>query len=184
MKTIYILLTKSDTVLSRIIHFITMDSYTHVSISFEESLQPLYSSSRKNGRTIFPAGPCMEQLCCGYYREHASRIPCALYELQVDEDTWWQAKKEAQRIIENAEEYHYNIFGLLLCQFNIPYHRKRHYFCSQFVSDVLDKSSALKLPKDASLMKPSDYMSLPELSYLYHGQLRELVMRQTTAAAI
>lgn len=184
MKTIYILLTKSDTILSRIIHFITMDSYTHVSISFEESLQPLYSSSRKNGRTLFPAGPCMEQLYCGYYRKHGSKIPCVLYELQVDEETYLQAKREAQRIIENAEEYHYNIFGLLLCQFNIPYHRNRHYFCSQFVSDVLDKSSAIKLPKDVTLMKPSDYMELPELNYRYHGKLRELAMRRSSMAAI
>ena len=86
--------------------------------------------------------------------------------------------------MENSEEYHYNIFGLLLCQFNIPYHRKRHYFCSQFVSEVLVKSSALKLPKDVSLMKPSDYMFLPELSYRFQGQLWDLVMRQRTMAVM
>ena len=77
-----------------------------------------------------------------------------LYELQVDEETYFQVKREVQRIMENSEEYHYNIFGLLLCQFNIPYHRKRHYFCSQFVSEVLDKSGALKLPKDAPYGQP------------------------------
>ena len=71
MKTIYILLTKSDSILSRIIHFITMDSYTHVSIAFDENLEQLYSSSRKNGRTVLPAGPCMEQISCGYYRKPA-----------------------------------------------------------------------------------------------------------------
>ena len=184
MKTIYILLTKSDSILSRIIHFITMDSYTHVSIAFDENLEQLYSSSRKNGRTVLPAGPCMEQISCGYYRKHASRIPCLLYELQVDEEIYFQVKREVQRIIENSEEYHYNIFGLLLCQFNIPYHRKRHYFCSQFVSEVLDKSGALKLPKDTSLMKPSDYMCLPELSYRFEGRLWDLVIRQGTMAVM
>ena len=182
MKTIYILLTNS--ILSRIIHFITMDSYTHVSIAFDENLEQLYSSSRKNGRTVLPAGPCMEQISCGYYRKHASRIPCLLYELQVDEETYFQVKREVQRIMENSEEYHYNIFGLLLCQFNIPYHRKRHYFCSQFVSEVLDKSGALKLPKDTSLMKPSDYMCLPELSYRFQGRLWDLVIRQGTMAVM
>ncbi len=184
MKTIYILLTKSDSILSRIIHFITMDSYTHVSIAFDENLEQLYSSSRKNGRTVLPAGPCMEQISCGYYRKHASRIPCLLYELQVDEEIYFQVKREVQRIIENSEEYHYNIFGLLLCQFNIPYHRKRHYFCSQFVSEVLDRSGALKLPKDTSLMKPSDYMCLPELSYRFQGRLWDLVIRQGTMAVM
>ena len=178
MKTIYILLTKSDTILSRLIHFITTDSYTHVSISFEENLQPLYSSSRKNGRTMFPAGPCMEYLWGGYYQKHASKIPCMLYELQVDEETYIRARREVQRIIENSEEYHYNIFGLLLCQFNIPFHRKRHYFCSQLVGEVLDKSSAVNLPQDTSLMKPSDYTRLPELSLEFQGFLRELAVRR------
>lgn len=161
-----------------------MDSYTHVSIAFDENLEQLYSSSRKNGRTVLPAGPCMEQISCGYYRKHASRIPCLLYELQVDEEIYFQVKREVQRIIENSEEYHYNIFGLLLCQFNIPYHRKRHYFCSQFVSEVLDRSGALKLPKDTSLMKPSDYMCLPELSYRFQGRLWDLVIRQGTMAVM
>ena len=47
MKSIYILLTKSDTVVSKAIHLVTADQYTHVSISFDKTLQPLYSFSRK-----------------------------------------------------------------------------------------------------------------------------------------
>ena len=56
MKSIYILLTRSDTVLSRIVHLFTAARYTHVSIAFDGELQTVYSSSRKNGRTLFPAG--------------------------------------------------------------------------------------------------------------------------------
>ena len=48
MKSIYILLTRSTTILSRLVYLITRDKYTHVSISFEKDLQPLYSSGRKN----------------------------------------------------------------------------------------------------------------------------------------
>ena len=58
MKTIYILLTKSETILSKIVHFVTADAYTHASIAFDENLQTLYSSSRKNGRTLFRRSMC------------------------------------------------------------------------------------------------------------------------------
>lgn len=183
MKTIYILLTKSTTVLSRLVHLVTADSYTHVSISFEESLQPLYSSSRKNGYTLFPAGPCREELRGGYYGGHG-QIPCRLYTLEVSDEAYWMAKKEAEQIIDHGQDYHFNILGLLLCQMNIPYHRKNHYFCSQFVSEVLKKSEALKLPKDTSLMKPSDYMELPELRCCFQGKLCELAGGPGAAAGI
>ena len=160
---------------------VTEDSYTHVSIAFEENLQPLYSSSRKNGQTLFPAGPCIEQLRNGYYQKNM-QIPCRLYELEVSDETYMTARNKVQEIMKNEQEYHFNIIGLLLCQLNIPYHRKHHFFCSQFVSEVLSNSKALKLPKDTSLMKPSDYMYLPELVCRFQGQIQELADRQPVLA--
>lgn len=182
MKTIYILLTKSETILSKIVHFVTADTYTHASIAFDENLQTLYSSSRKNGRTLFPAGPCTESLDSGYYKRH-SQIPCAVYELQVSDEAYENAKQEVAQIIENAEYYHFNIIGLLLCQLSIPYHRKQYFFCSQFVSEILDRSNAITLPKDTSLMKPSDYMCLPELLCRFSGYLHELSNQKNIALA-
>lgn len=172
MKTIYILLTKSETILSKLVHLVTADTYTHASIAFDEDLKILYSSARKNGRTIFPAGPCKESLHSGYFKHH-SKIPCAVYELQVSDDAYEKAKQEVERIMAEADKYHYNIIGLLLCQLNIPYHRKYYFFCSQFVSEILCRSEALTLPKDTSLMKPSDYMRLPELLCRFQGYIGE-----------
>lgn len=177
MKTIYILLTKSSTILSKMVGFITSDKYTHVSISFEASLQPMYSSSRKNGETLFPAGPCMENFQRGYLKKHPF-IPCALYELEVSDEIFYSAKAEVEQIMNNVDDYSFNIIGLLLCRMNIPYHRKGHYFCSQFVGEILYKSQAVELPKDTSLMRPSDYMNIPELVCHFNGRLNELLQRR------
>lgn len=174
MKKIYILLTRSTTILSRMVHLFTAAPYTHVSISFDESLQPLYSSSRKNGETLFPAGPCIELFHRGYLKKHQD-IPCALYELEVSDEVYCAAKMEVERIMKQADKYNFNIIGLILCQFHIPYHRKSHYFCSQFVGEILCRSKALKLPKDTSLMHPIDYMNMPELSCKFDGVLYELI---------
>lgn len=182
MKSIYILLTRSDTVLSRIVHLFTAARYTHVSIAFDGELQTVYSSSRKNGRTLFPAGPCREYLEHGYWREH-DQVPCVLYELQVDDRVYHAAQREVKRILSNQGKYHFNILGLLLCQMNIPFRRRHHFFCSQFVGQVLAWSGALPLPKDPSVIKPCDYMSMPELACRFQGRLCELLQCKPAFAA-
>ena len=182
MKSIYIFLVQSNTILSKIVHRITEDTYTHAAISFDKNLQTLYSSSRKNGRTLFPAGPCPEHLSQGYYKQH-SKIPCAVYELNVSDDAYEKAIKEVQCIMAKADQYHFNIIGLLLCQLHIPYHRKHYFFCSEFVSEVLYRSQAIKLPKDTSLMRPIDYTQLPGLICRFSGYLDDLVNQEQFSIA-
>ena len=66
MKTIYILLTRSGTLLSKLVYAATGASYTHASMAFDAELSCLYSSTRKNGYTMFPAGPSKEYLNKGF----------------------------------------------------------------------------------------------------------------------
>lgn len=71
MKTIYILLTRSGTLLSKLVYSVTGANYTHASLAFDEDLSCLYSSTRKNGYTMFPAGPSRETwtgVCSGCAR--------------------------------------------------------------------------------------------------------------------
>lgn len=182
MKTIYILLTRSNTILSKLVRFVTDDAYTHVSMAFDENLTTLYSSSRKNGRTLFPAGPCTESLTGDYYKRH-DHIPCAVYELSVSDEAYERAKREVEQIMEKADQYHFNIIGLLLCQLNIPYHRKKYFFCSQFVSEILKRSHALALPKDTSLMKPVDYTKMPGLLCSFRRYISDLASQEQLSFA-
>ena len=153
----------------------TGDRYTHVSFAFDESLSELYSSSRKNGVTMFPAGPCTESFHRGYYINHWN-IPCALFSLDVTDEIYDKTKEEADRIINSSDNYHFNIIGLLLCRLQIPLKRRNRFFCSQFAGEILSsRGHALSLPKDPSIMRPIDYLSLPELHCLFEGKVCELV---------
>lgn len=169
------MLTRSETILSRIVHLVTADSYTHASVSFEDDKFTFYSSSRKNGRTLFPAGPCCEHLSRGYFEKHP-HIPCKIYELNVDNDRYDMAKEVARKLTMN-QNYRFNIIGLILCRLNIKFSRHNHYFCSQFVGDVLGRSQALELPKHPTLMRPADYMKLPVLNCKYTGTIRGLAYK-------
>ena len=178
MKTIYILLTRSGTLLSKLVYAVTGASYTHASMAFDEELNCLYSSTRKNGYTMFPAGPSKEFLNKGVFRLRGD-APCALYALEVSDEAYVRACRRAEHMMARGELYRFNTLGLILCALHIRWQRRRHYFCSQFVSEVLQKSGALELPKPSTLMHPSDYANLPELRCLYRGTLAGLPQRQS-----
>ena len=177
MKTLYIFLTRSGTMLSNLVYHITGAQYTHVSLAFDPDLTTLYSSTRKNGYTMFPAGPSKEYLNRGVFRLRED-IPCALYALDVTEEAYLRARRRADHMMAHGELYRFNSLGLLLCALHIRWKRRRHYFCSQFVSEVLQKSGSLDLPKHSTLMHPNDYASMPQLRCLYQGRLGDLPQRQ------
>ena len=163
MKTIYILLTRSGTLLSNLVYAVTGANYTHASLAFDEDLSCLYSSTRKNGYTMFPAGPSREYLNRGVFRLREN-VPCALYALDVSDEAYTRARRRAEHMMARGELYRFN--------------RRRHYFCSQFVSEVLEKSGAMELPKHSTLMHPNDYTRLEELRCVYKGTLAGLPQRQ------
>ena len=177
MKTIYILLTRSGTLLSKLVYAATGASYTHASMAFDEELNCLYSSTRKNGYTMFPAGPSKEYLNKGVFRLRGD-APCALYALDVTDEAYVRARRRAEHMMARGELYRFNTLGLILCALHIRWQRRRHYFCSQFVSEVLEQSGALALPKDSTLMHPNDYTLLPQLKCLYKGRLADLPQRK------
>lgn len=178
MKTIYILLTRSGTLLSKLVYAVTGASYTHASMAFDEELDCLYSSTRKNGYTMFPAGPSKEYLNKGVFRLRGD-APCALYALEVTDEAYVRARRRAEHMMARGELYRFNTLGLILCALHIRWQRRRHYFCSQFVSEVLQKSGSLDLPKHSTLMRPNDYAALPQLKCLYQGRLAGLPQRQS-----
>ena len=177
MKTIYILLTRSGTLLSNLVYAVTGANYTHASLAFDEDLSCLYSSTRKNGYTMFPAGPSREYLNRGVFRLREN-VPCALYALDVSDEAYIRARRRAEHMMAHGSLYRFNVIGLALCGMHIRWKRRRHYFCSQFVSEVLEKSGAMELPKHSTLMHPNDYTTLQDLHCVYEGRLSGLPQRQ------
>lgn len=173
MKSIYLLLTRSDTFLSRMISQTTEEPYTHVSISFSRSLSSLYSFGRKYADLPFPAGLIKEGLDKGFLWKHRD-MPCALLELLVEDDVFFAAKGQVEEMLQQAQEYRYSVLGLILCHNQIPLERKHHYFCSQFVGKVLQESGAVELPKQPSLMHPADYFRIPGIHCLFTGSVESL----------
>ncbi len=177
MKSIYLLLTRSSSIPSRLIGIFTNEPFTHVSIAFDRELTTLYSFARKYPSLPLPAGLMEEHIDAGFYQKQGD-IPCALLQMEVPEKIYARAETLVYNMFQRREEYGYSVLGLLLCRLRIPLDIPNRYFCSQFVSSVLADSGALDLPKPASLMHPFDFCSLDGLRILYLGSLDGLLWRQ------
>ena len=178
MKTIYILLTRSGTLLSNLVYAVTGANYTHASLAFDEDLSCLYSSTRKNGYTMFPAGPSREYLNRGVFRLREN-VPCALYALDVSDEAYTRARRRAEHMMAHGSLYQFNVIGLALCGMHIRWKRRRHYFCSQFVATLLEECGAVELWKDPDLVRPADFCRLSALQAVHQGPLDVLMAAPT-----
>lgn len=172
MKTIYLLLTRSNTVISSVIHAATGDEYTHVSLSMDSRLRSFYSFGRFYPNLPLPAGFIRETLGSGYYGRHCA-MPCALYAMDVSDASYAKMQRLIEEMQSEANCYRYNLMGLLLCRLKLAHERGRHFFCSQFVARMLQQSGAARLPKAASLMRPMEIAQLSGMRLLYRGALGE-----------
>ena len=173
MKTVYILLTRSTSVPSRLIRLFTGEAYTHASIAFDSDLHSLYSFARRHASMPLPAGLVEEHIDNGFYLRQGN-IPCAVLALDVSEKEYYQLKSAVHTMLCRAGDYHYSILGLVLCRLSIPLELPHSFFCSQFVAKVLKESCTLDLPKPPALMHPQDFLAMDSLSCLFEGGLCEL----------
>lgn len=174
-RTIYILLTRSGTWFSRLIHFATRDDYTHASIGLDGPDGPFYSFARKYRCLALPAGLVEEQVT-----PFRRAVPCCLYELKVSEQTYFRLRRKLRAMYAHREEYHYSVLGVVACYFNLSLQRRRHYFCSQFVAGLLEDCGAAELPKPPALLRPAELSWVKGLRPIHQGLL-EGILRQSAA---
>ena len=173
MKCIYILLTKTKSVPSRIIGLFTGDEYTHASIAFEDEPTVFYSFSRLNEHFPFPGGLVEESLNTGFLGSH-QESKCKLICLEVSDKIAERAKNRVMRMMKNRALFQYSLLGCITCHLAIASKRRGYYFCSQFVGEILEKSGAVSFEKNTSLLKPRDFLLIPHIKSLFCGTAGEL----------
>ncbi len=179
MRKIYILLTKSNTILSRGIYLITRGEYTHASISLDTKFEMLYSFGRKYKHLILPAGFVKESVNHGVLGD-SDDMKCAVYELEISEKAYKRLLRILDHMDKCGEKYRYSILGLPMCFFKKKYERKGYFFCSQFVYYALSKSGAVKKRKEPSLVRPIDLKEIPEAKEIFKGNISQLRSLQIT----
>lgn len=84
MKKIYIVLTYTGTILSKLVKMYTKKEYSHVSIALDEDLKEMYSFGRTYAYCPFIAGFVHEEIDKGTFKRFKKRrLEFILYKFQM-----------------------------------------------------------------------------------------------------
>lgn len=168
-KKIYILLTDTGTLLTKIIRYYTKYPLNHASICFDPNLLEVYSFGRKNPKNPFFGGFVKEDIKSPIFNESE----CALYCFNVTDEEWNRTREYLKKFEES--EYRYNFIGLFGFLINTPIKRKKAFFCSQFIATVLSECRLANFDKPIPLIAPYDLELIPELQLVYKGKLKDYI---------
>lgn len=170
MKKIYIVLSYTGTILSRIIKLYTRKEYSHVSISLDENLEHMYSFGRLHPYNPFWGGFVQESPHYGTFKRFKdSKIK--IYSMEVSEEDYLKIKEAIHQVQDNRKEYRFNVMGLITIMGHYHLKREKCFYCAEFVKHVLDHSNlSLDLPE---LIKPDDFQRMEGLDVVYTGRLSE-----------
>ena len=163
---IYILLLRYPDTFSKIFRFFSRCHFSHASIGISDSDGTFYSYITKGFRKELP------KLHPTFKRQE---VPCKLYRVEVSEEIYSVTKATLDEHEKRAHDFKYNNIGLLLCLMQVVFPRRKRYFCSQFVGEILEQIRAVPLVKHSSLYLPDDFMEMDGLDLCFSGFLSHLV---------
>ena len=171
-RKVLILLTKFPNTSSKVLQRLTGCGYTHASIGLDEDMNTFYSFVTK--------GFIVEKLT-RYLKPERKPFPCMLYEIPVPEQTYREISALLSGFVENKPLLRYNRLGVVLGLLHIARKRENHYFCSQFVAEILRQGQAVQLSKDSALYFPKDFEKIREARELFRGDLLGLTKQYCIA---
>ena len=172
MKTIYLLFTQSNTLISRLIKFTTKAEYTHASISLSKNIFPFYSFGRKYNHLPLPAGFKKEHLDKGFLFKNPN-IPCAIFSIDTSDEQYETMREYIEKTFESDKKYKFNMLGLITCKFGKPLKRKQKMFCSEFVANTLNRGNITNFSQPA-LVHPITLSKIPEAQCIYKGRIKDI----------
>ncbi|MEG1125446.1 MAG: hypothetical protein RSE10_02025 [Oscillospiraceae bacterium] len=170
MQIVYLVVTQSGTGFSKFIsHFTGNAPYAHAGLSYDKSLNPMYSFGRKFTYTLYPSGFITKGFGTHFYNHHPNGR-MLVYKLEL---TGQQADIFAKRLapfLEKPKWYKYGMINCFAYYLGKPSHRVRHYTCVGFVADMID--GFVHFDKDTSLVNAMDMCALG-LPLLYEGSFKD-----------
>lgn len=172
MRTVYIVATYTGTALARVIRRVSDTPYSHISISLNKALKPMYAFGRIYPRTPIFAGLVEENIDKGLYAIKKDTL-CRVYELRVSDLQYDLISKNLNLMWMKRDLLKYDVKSLVRLAINKPKAYKNRYVCSSFVSHILEDSGVLLFDKPYHEIQPIDfiYNKNNRLTIIYEGLL-------------
>ena len=170
MKEIYIVLSHTKSVISSLIHLATGDPYTHVSICFGEDTGIMYSFGRLNPYNPFWGGFVRESVSFGTMMRFRE-ADVAVISIRVTESEYEGIQKYVLSMYKRRRQYGYNYIGLLGAKFGVSCRWENHYYCSEFIKELLEKFELVSEDELPKVVRPVDFFKLRRGKLIYRGKL-------------
>lgn len=168
-KKIYIILTHTGTVLSRLVKIYTHKEYSHVSIALDSNLNKMYSFGRLNAYNPFIGGFVHEGLDHGTFKRF-KKTKTKIYALEIDEEQYKKLEEIIEYIKLRKDSYSFNFLGLVAVSLKIRIRRKRSFYCAEFLKYLFEQTRISYLPE---IVKPEDFEKINGIKEVYKGFLLE-----------
>lgn len=177
--TVYIVISQTGTLFSRLLKIATQTPYNHVSISFDKDLRLMYSFARR--KIYFPwiAGFIEECPTEGMFKRKP-KTECSVYALKLTMNQYQKMLESLAPFLMNPKPYRYNFLGLPFMWLGIPFERRYHYVCSQFVGRLLQDSGVIGEEYASNLMRPYDFAKLKQAELVYQGRLKDYSVNRSS----
>ncbi len=169
---VYILLSRTSTVPSKIIRAYTKEPFAHTSLALDMNLYEMYSFARKRVNNPIDCGFIYEDINTGIFGRDRDTT-CRVFAVPVTEEQYDKVVEELNVFKANMPKYSYNYRGIVGVMINKPVVRKYKYFCSEFVARVLERAGIKLFDKNPSLASPSDFKMALADRVIYDGLLTE-----------
>lgn len=177
---VYIVLTDTGTLFTKMIKKVTKQPLNHASIAFTKELDTAVSFGRKSVNNPFIGGFVKEDMKGKLFTE----ATCAIYSCSVSEFEYKKMQKFVQQIEKQQQNYKYNFIGLFGVLLNKKINRKKAFFCSEFVTTILNIGGISIKNKPACLVKPGDFMDCNDFHLVYQGSLSTYISQQSNGKEI
>lgn len=170
MDNLYLCVMHSGTIFSNIIRLFTHSkTFSHTCVSFDKSLNPMYSFGRLYYFTPIPGGFVHEGFGTAFYN-HYPKGCLRVYEISKNDVQIQQVRLRVNNFINNRNKYKYGYLNCLCHLFKKPCNRIYHYTCTSFCGEVLQ--DILPFNKPTSMLEPLDFCKF-DLPIIYEGTYKD-----------
>lgn len=174
---VYIVLTNSNSLMSKTIGKFTGSIYNHASISFDLNLDRMFSFgfSEKDMTPGFAIEDIDTTFMNNKLRFNRSTMGCQVYAVAVTEKQSTKMRFKINEYLSLKHKMKYNFTGLFGYLLNKPMTRDNKMVCSEFVDSLLKFSDIDLTKKNSALVRPVDFanVDIDSVKLIYEGYLSD-----------
>ena len=169
-KSVYVVISRSKSVLSGAIMALTGDRYTHAALALDKELEFMYSFGRRRISNPFVGCFKRERLDDRFYTRH-TRLPGVVFEIPVGQKQFQGVLDDIKVFLDDKDSYGFNVWGMITANFRKKEtERGKKFFCSEFVYYVLRKNGLCDLGMPRSAVRPQHLLMI-DYPAIFEGDL-------------